>query len=306
MTPVALLIFNRPETTARVFEQVRRARPERLLVVADGPRSGIEGEAERCQAARAATEDVDWPCEVSREYADENLGCKRRVSSGISWVFDQVEEAIFLEDDCLPDGSFFAYCDELLERYRDNERVMHISGDNLGFGRRGEASYFFSRYPHVWGWASWRRAWRHYDPDLNTWASDRERFLARFEDPDERRFWRRSWDGSASGEIDTWDYQWVFACIANEGLAINPNVNLVSNIGFAADSTHTQSDPGELSALPTGEMERPLRHPGAVERDEACDADTGRRFFSEAAPQPEGADGGGLLQRAARRLSLRR
>jgi hypothetical protein len=221
----------------------------------------------------------------------------------VSWIFERVEEAVLLEDDCLPHPSFFAYCEELLDRYRDEERVMHISGDNLRFGRRGEGSYFFSRYPHVWGWASWRRAWRHYDPDLQSWASDRERFLARFENPAERSFWRRAWDGSASGEIDTWDYQWAFACIANGGLAINPNVNLVSNIGFAADSTHTQSDAAGLSALPSGEMEQPLRHPREIARDEACDAETGRRFFSEPEPQPP--DAGGRLRRAARRLSFR-
>ncbi len=290
-TPVALLIFNRPETTTRVFEQVRQARPERLLVVADGPRANVEGEDERCARARAATEVVDWPCEVTRDYTDANLGCKRRVSSGISWVFDEVEEAILLEDDCLPHPSFFPFCEELLDRYRDDERVMHISGDNLGFGRRGDASYFFSRYPHIWGWASWRRAWRRYDPDLREWVMssdpDRSEVLSRFADADERRFWYRVWDESASGEIDTWDYQWVFACIANGGLAINPNVNLVTNVGFGEDSRHTSSDGEGLSELPAVDVELPLQHPSVIERDAECDAETARRFFSDPEPSPE-------------------
>jgi hypothetical protein len=305
-TPVALLIFNRPETTARVFEEVRRVRPEMLLVVADGPRPGIEGEAERCEQARAVTEAIDWPCDVSREYADTNLGCKRRMSSGVSWVFERAEEAILLEDDCVPHPSFFPYCEELLDRYRGDDRVMHISGDNLGFGRRGNASYFFSRYPHVWGWASWRRAWRHYDPDLIDWSSspDRDRFLSTFSDPAERRFWERAWDGSASGEIDTWDYQWAFACIANAGLAIDPNVNLVSNVGFAEGSTHTQTDTENLSDIPASEIDLPLSHPAAVERDVECDARTAARFFSD--PEPEPPQRPGLRERAGRWLASRR
>jgi hypothetical protein len=282
-TPVALLIFNRPETTARVFERVRGARPEHLLVVADGPRSHVDGEADLCERARTVTEAIDWPCDVTREYADSNLGCKRRVSSGVSWVFEQVQEAILLEDDCVPHPSFFPYCEELLDRYRADERVMHISGDNLGFGRRGNASYFFSRYPHVWGWASWRTAWRHYDPDLTEWSSstDRDRFLSAFADSRERRFWRRAWSASATGEIDTWDYQWAFACVANGGLAVNPNVNLVSNIGFAEDSTHTQADTENLSNIPASEIELPLRHPVSTERDVECDARTAARFFTD-------------------------
>jgi hypothetical protein len=307
-TPVALLIFNRPETTARVFDQVRRARPERLLVIADGPRSGVEGEGERCERARAVTEAIDWPCEVVREYADSNLGCKRRVSSGVSWVFEQVDEAIVLEDDCVPHPSFFPYCEELLDRYRADHRVMHISGDNLGFGRRGEASYFFSRYPHVWGWASWRRAWRHYNPDLAEWSSsaDQDRLLSTFEESAERRFWRRAWNASATGEMDTWDYQWAFACVENGGLAVNPKVNLVSNVGFAHDSTHTQadSDPENLADIPTSAMELPLRHPAVVERDVECDARTAARFFSD--PEPEPPQRPGLRERAGRWLAARR
>jgi glycosyltransferase involved in cell wall biosynthesis len=280
-TPVALLIFNRPDTTARVFEAVRQARPERLLIVADGPRPGVKGEAEKCAQARAVTEAVDWPCEVLREYSEPNLGCRLRVSSGIDWIFEQAEEAIILEDDCVPDPSFFGYCEELLERYRDDERVMHISGDNLGAGRRGDAGYYFSRYPHIWGWASWRRAWAKYDVNVPAWASgDKDAYLAGFERDAERNFWRQMWDEAASGRIGTWDFQWVFACIANGGLAINPNVNLVSNIGYGEGSTHTEEDPTGIGDLPTEPVELPLRHPATVARDSEADAETGGRFFT--------------------------
>ncbi|MGC1799486.1 MAG: hypothetical protein WA701_03795, partial [Solirubrobacterales bacterium] len=183
-TPVAMLIFNRPETTARVFERVREARPPKLLVVADGPRADRPGEAGRCREARAVVEAVDWPCELMTDYSEVNLGCGKRISSGLDWVFDSVEEAIVLEDDCLPHPSFFRFCEELLKRYRAEERVVHVSGDNFqSAGRAGGAvgrllrlagrswspSYYFSRYAHVWGWASWRRAWSDYDFEMTAW-----------------------------------------------------------------------------------------------------------------------------------------
>jgi hypothetical protein len=174
-TPVAFLVFNCPDTTIRVFEEIRCARPPKLLVVADGPRADRPGEADKCQAVRAVIETVDWPCEVLKNYSDVNLGCKIRVSSGLDWVFEQVEEAIILEGDCLPHPTFFRFCEELLETYRDDERIGMISGDNFQFGRkRGDASYYFSRYNHIWGWASWRRAWQHYDRNMAIWPKFRD------------------------------------------------------------------------------------------------------------------------------------
>ncbi len=301
--PVALLIFNRPDLTARTFEAVRRARPPRLLVVADGPRADVEGEEARCTHARDLTEDIDWKCEVSRDYSEVNLGCKRRIATGLDWVFDQVDEAIVLEDDCTPSSDFFPYCEELLERYREAERVMHIGGSNLRWGRRGDDSYFFSRYPHVWGWASWRRAWRLYDPDLTAWRTgdkaDKRRVLRIFDDPRERAFWLDAWNGSGSGEIDTWDFQWAFACMANDGLAINPNFNLVTNAGFIEDSTHTPTDPEGIADMPHEKPDRPLRHPTTIQRDASCDAGTARRFFR--LPDPPTAVGR-MRTRVGRRL----
>lgn len=283
-TPVAMLIFNRPETTAGVFERVREARPPKLLVVGDGPRPDRAGEGERTAAARAIAEAVDWDCELLTDYSEINLGCRRRVSSGLDWVFETVPEAIVLEDDCLPDPSFFRFCDELLDRYRDEERVMHVSGDNFQFGRRvGEADYYFTRYPHVWGWASWGRAWRHHDVALTGWTDaderERESLLAQFEDPAERRFWRWAWDGAASGAIDTWDLQWVFAGIAKGLVSINPNANLVSNIGFGDQSTHTGEDESGVGRLPIEEVSFPLRHPERLDRDVIADSRTAELFF---------------------------
>ncbi|OUC08639.1 hemolytic protein HlpA-like protein, partial [Litorilinea aerophila] len=167
-TPVIFLIFNRPDTTAQVFAEIAKARPRRLLVVADGPRPHRPDDVEKCSATRAVIERVDWPCEVSCDFAEENLGGRRRISSGLTWAFSQVEAAIVLEDDCLPHPTFFPFCEELLNRYCHDERIMAITGDNFQFGRsRTKYSYYFSRYFHSWGWATWRRAWQHYDDTLH-------------------------------------------------------------------------------------------------------------------------------------------
>jgi len=280
-TPVAFLVFNRPDTTARVFAEIRRTRPPKLLVVADGPRPDRPGEAEKVAAARAFIEQVDWPCEVLKNYSDINLGCRRRVSSGLDWVFQTVKEAIILEDDCLPHPTFFRFCEELLGKYRDDERVMNINGSNYQFGRKcGEASYYFSHYTHIWGWASWRRAWRHYDVDIKNWTAlkNKDEFLRIFSCRAERIFWRAMWDKVAAGKIDTWDYQWSFACLTQYALGIAPNVNLISNIGFGSDSTHT-AGVSMVADMPTVAMEFPLVHPRVFIWDDEADEHTGKLFF---------------------------
>lgn len=281
-TPVAFIIFNRPDTTERVFEEIRRARPPKLLIIADGPRLNRLGESEKVAATRAIVEQVDWECEVSKNYSDTNLGCKRRVTSGLDWVFQTVEEAIILEDDCLPHPTFFRFCEVLLEKYRGDERIMHVSGNNFQYGqKRSEASYYFSRYPHVWGWASWRRAWRHYDVQIMRWvcAESQNVFLSDFTNPAEKRFWKAKWNGVCMGMIDTWDFQWVFACMEKRSLSIVPNINLVSNIGFGLDSTHTVNL-SVFANVPTDTMEFPLVPPQLFMRDVEADKHTGDLFFA--------------------------
>ena len=270
-TPVAFIVFNRPETTLRVLAAIRAYRPHMLLVVADGPRIARLDEVERCRAVQAIIDQgVDWPCEVRRCVSAVNLGCRYRLASGIDWVFSQVEEAIILEDDCLPHPSFFAYCDELLARYRDDERVGMISGDQF-LPRRHVASYRFSAYGHIWGWASWRRAWRHYDVNLADWPQRRrEDWLnSHRRNSDEAWFWREQFDRVYSGLVNTWDYQWTYACWKSGQMAILPEVNLISNIGFAMDATHTTALNHPLANLPTAAMDMPLRHPEMI----ACDID---------------------------------
>jgi len=257
-----MFLFNRPELTARVFAEVARAKPSKLLLIADGPRN--EQERVRCKQARKVVERIDWNCEVSHNYSDVNLGCRKCMSSGIDWVLCQVEEAILLEDDCLPDPTFFRFCSELLGRYGEDERVMMISGDNFQRGRRRTPhSYYFSRIPHIWGWATWRRAWRHYDASLRQWPDLRDTdFLDRlFENPQFAPAYRRIFDETTAGHIDTWDHQWAFAFWLNNGLCVLPEVNLVTNLGFGPEATHTRNAASPDSAIPLKPMRFPLDHP---------------------------------------------
>lgn len=281
-TPVALLIFTRPETTARVFDEISKARPPKLLVIADGPRADRPGEAEKCAATRAVVEKVDWDCEVLRNYSEVNLGCGLRPASGISWVFQNVEEAIILEDDCLPHPTFFRFCDELLGRYRDDERVMMISGNNFQNGKtRTSESYYFSCYPHSWGWATWRRSWQLYDFEIKIWPQLRETswLLDTLGDEESAAYWRTTFD-SLSGRSDVWDYQWTFACWAQSGLAILPNVNLVSNIGWGEHATHTKTADNPAGNLPTEAMTFPLSHPTYLVRNREADQFTFEKHFA--------------------------
>lgn len=297
-TAVAFFIFNRPETTARVFAEIARARPARLLIIADGPRADRPDEAALCAATRAVVERVDWDCQVLTNFSEVNLGCKLRVSSGIDWVFSQEEEAIILEDDCLPHPSFFPFCEEMLERYRHDERVMAISGNNFQQGRtRTPFSYFFSRYLHIWGWASWRRAWQRYDLAMSKWDALRQtRWLEDLlGNKTYAQYWHSTFDNVRNGQTDTWDYQLLFACWVHDGLAITPEVNLVTNIGFGVGSTHTEVVDNAVANLPLGEMRFPLRHPSSVMPQREADEFESKTLYA--------AKGGTFYARARRRLA---
>jgi len=276
-TPVAFLIFKRPDTTEKVFEAIREAKPPKLLVVADGPRAASIGEAQKCAATRAIIDRVDWDCEVLTNYADANMGCKKRVSSGLDWVFNTVEEAIILEDDCWPQPTFFRFCEELLDKYRDDERIMVVAGNNFQYGRkRTSDSYYFSRYNHCWGWASWRRAWQHYDNDMRLWPIVRDGgwlndFLS---DSVSVKFWTQTFQDTYEGKINSWAYNWTFTCWIHNGLTILPQVNLISNIGHVAEATHTQNKASKFANMPVEAVDFPLQHPPFMMRDEKADSFT--------------------------------
>jgi hypothetical protein len=272
-TAVGLFLFNRPETTARVVDVLRRVRPRRLFAVADGPRPGHPGDPPRCAAARAVLDAVDWDCTLRTDFSPVNLGCGRRVASGISWIFDQVEEAILLEDDCVPDPTFFPYCAELLARYRDDERVLMVTGTNpLAPWRTDAQSYHFALHGYCWGWATWRRAWRLFDFAMS--ALDLPETPARLlqATSDEAftdmvlRMCRAS-----RGRIDIWDWPWALAQLLEGRLAAVSAVNLVSNIGFSTGATHTHQPLSLVAGLRTDPLAFPLRHPPDVAADREYD-----------------------------------
>jgi hypothetical protein len=294
---VALIVFNRPDTTRRVFDAIAEARPKKLFVIADGPRPGVVGDAEKCALTRAIVDRVDWPCEIFRNFADDNLGVGVRPATGIRWVFEHVEEAIVLEDDCLADSSFFTFCEELLDRYRHDERIMHISGDNWNFGTP-PFSYLYCCYCYSCGWATWRRAFRHYDPDLTLWPELRDTSWLRdlLGDVRAAAFWAEKFDLARSVGLQRtgWDWPWLFACWAHHGLSILPKTNLVSNIGFDAEATHTRDPDDPRAGVPTVEMTFPLEHPPYMVRD----AHAEQRIFEQVGLPPEPQD---LYHRLRRR-----
>lgn len=282
-TPVVFIIFNRPNTTKKVFQAIAQAKPRQLFVVADGPRPGRPDDIEKCIAARAVIDQIDWPCEVFTNYADTNLGCRQRVSSGLNWVFDKVEEAIILEDDCLPDQSFFRFCQELLEYYRQDTRIMVISGGNYQQGcQRGNYSYYFSQITHIWGWASWRRAWHAYQHSIDHFEEIvmNPTYCTFTHNNRANKMWLTQFTKTYYGEIDSWAYLWTFANLTNHGLTILPNTNLIQNIGFGEDATHTTSRrPVSSQSISLTKIQFPLTHPPYIVYDRDADDFTYREFF---------------------------
>jgi len=278
-TPVLFLIFNRLDTTQQVFEAIRKTKPSRFYVAGDGPRENKPGEAERVQIVREyVMSKIDWECEVKTLFREKNLGCGKAVSSAITWFFENEERGIILEDDCLPSQSFFWFCEELLERYKDDERVWHIGGCNFQNGiKRGEASYYFSIFNHIWGWASWKSRWDKYDFELKFVESDHFLEYIFFKKRD-LKYWENIFKRINNGELNTWDYQWTFTMWFYKKLAILPNVNLISNIGFSADAAHTTDADNKLSNMTKYEVKK-IVHPWEIVRDIQADEYTQIKVF---------------------------
>ena len=261
-TSVLFLVFNRLDTTKQVFEAIRQAKPPRLYVAADGGREKKQGEADKVKAVRDyITSNIDWECEVKTLFRDKNLGCKMAVSGAIDWFFANEEMGIILEDDCLPSQSFFLFCEELLEKYKDDMRVWHIGGNNFGFDGKTYCDYSFIRFPQVWGWASWRSRWLKYDKNLTEYYND---FITNTNLSTSLNISKKNaiklsnrFLLSSTGQINTWDYQWQATVIKNKGLCVVPNKNLISNLGDGPDATHTQKDKIRTH-LKTNELSFPL------------------------------------------------
>ena len=273
-TAVLFIIFNRPDLACEVFEKIREAQPKRLYIAADGPRENHEGESEKCEFTRKSILDmIDWDCKLKCKFEDQNNGCGLAISSAIDWFFSSEEEGIILEDDCLPNPTFFRFCEEMLSFYRSNEKVRMITGTNFIASEAARNTYSFSSHFSIWGWATWRRAWNFYDIKMKSWKQNLEdgSFENLFSDQRIYNYWQNVFSKVYDGKIDTWAYQWVYSCLIAKRLSIVPNVNLISNIGFREDATHTRGKSSPRAALKTTEMVFPLTHPSHVEADKKND-----------------------------------
>lgn len=287
-TPILLIGFNRPDTIQRVFEQIARARPKQLFFFVDGPRNEIESE-QVLQVKTSIQKQINWPCELKTNFPEINLGCYLGPPTAISWFFENVEKGIILEDDCIPNKSFFSYCEEVLDTYNtgadsvEDNKIMVVSGDNFQYGKKhGDASYYFSIYPNIWGWATWRKSWKLYDLKIKDFPKFKaENKIAKyFPDTASQNHWldifEKFYDGTRK---DTWDYQWLFAVWNNGGLSVVPNKNLVSNIGFDNRATRTKNPDSKISNLKTEELEFPIRHPLIQEANKEADLHTFETLF---------------------------
>lgn len=270
---VLLIIFNRPDTTFKVFNEIRKAKPSKLYISADGPRSNNHKDEILCAEAKSITELIDWECKIITNYNQVNKGCKIAVSDAISWFFSNEEQGIILEDDCLPAEGFFIFCDSMLELYRNDTRISLISGSNLNQSDISKSeSYHFSRFTAIWGWASWRRVWNKYDRELSNYTEqDVKTFLGDlFNDRFLLDIWVKLFRDLKSNKIDTWDFQFGIMNFFEGTLSIVPNVNLISNIGFREDATHTPDSGNKHANLPTGELNQ-IYHPKFVLPDSRAD-----------------------------------
>lgn len=269
-TPVLMLIFNRPETTALVFEQIKILQPKYFYVAADGPRDNRPADAEECSAARAIVlEGIDWDCEVKTLLGEENLGCGRAPAKAINWFFENVERGIILEDDCLPDQSFFYFCDDLLEKYKNEQSVISIGGTNLGYTLSNTQSYAYSRFMNMWGWATWRRSAQAIDYDMDEWKRMRFKHFFLFRrvqngydlDINWIKYWFYYFNLASTGKFDCWDYQWIFFQLVHRKISIFPSHNLIKNIGFTEKATHTVYPDHPIASLALQSLKFPLQHP---------------------------------------------
>jgi hypothetical protein len=268
-TPILFIIFNRPHQSKISFERIRSIKPKYLFIAADGPRSGNQDDEVKCKEVREVILSmIDWDCEVKTLFRIENFGCRFAPPYAISWFFDNVEQGIIIEDDCLLDISFFRYCEEMLEYYKNEEKIMHIGAQSF-LKSMGQDQYYFANTPFIWGWATWKRAWTKYDINISDWPQLKKnpQFLIYKMNREVISHWEKNFDAvynyskesSISSDANTWDYQWTYCLFKNEGLAIFPNKNLVSNIGFGPDATHTVEKNSRDVERPTFPITFPLK-----------------------------------------------
>lgn len=274
-SPVLFLVFNRPLTTQKVFDAIKKVCPTKLYIASDGPRLGNFEDVEKCNQVKQICSEIDWKCEVKTLYRDVNLGCKYAISSSIDWFFENEEQGIILEDDCLPCDDFFKFCDLMLPLYKNDTRIRFIAGSNFQNGNRNKESYYFSNLSHVWGWAGWRRVWNSYDVELSSYKDidALQAFKTIFNNSFLAEDWKNIIESLLQSKINTWDYQLAITNMFNNGLSIMPSVNLISNIGFGKDATHTFENNG-FDSLPFGKLDDVIIHPSLFLPDKKADLNT--------------------------------
>lgn len=267
-TPILFIIFNRPETTEKVFEQIKKIKPKYLFIAADGSRKDKLGEEELCEKTRAIIKNIDWDCELKTLFRDVNLGCGIAPFEAITWFFDNVEQGIILEDDCLPIDSFFTFCEVMLDKYKGNDNIMQVSGSNFTLGLVPlNESYYFSKIPITWGWATWKRAWKRMDYHMHNYYEYKEKLEFN------SYIWCEHWDSlvETNNDIKAWDFQWYFAIYISNGIVIYPKYNLITNIGFSvSNATHTFAKPWWYESLQTKNI-RNIKHPSKIKINEVMD-----------------------------------
>lgn len=277
---ILLIGFNRPDNMKKILEVVGRVKPRKLYVALDGPRQGRDDDYVNCNKVKQLFDDISWECEVKMNISDINLGCSKRPHTAISWALSLEEQVIILEDDCLPEIAFFEYCDELLDKYKNDTRVMLVCGTNSFGTWETEYSYLFSKHTRIWGWATWRRAWEQFDVNIKLWGnSEIKKLLSQHFTAKEYKEEIKYYDELINAEDTTtaWDYQWGFNVMVNNGLAIIPQKNLIKNIGFGEDATHTTDIFSKFAAMNTYDLNIPLKHPPFVMPDYVYD----KRFAKE-------------------------
>lgn len=274
---VLFIIFNRPQTTAQVFEAIRKAQPARLYVAADAPRTNNPADAVKCAEVKEIVKHVDWTCDVQYLFQPDNLGCSLGPRAAFNWFFQHEEEGIILEDDCLPNQSFFTFCKEMLERYRHNNQIISINGCNLGYQSNNGDSYSFSQFMNMWGWATWKRSADKIDYALTEWKAVKNPLWFLYRklrthtldfDINWYKYWQHKFDLTVTKEnITWWDWQWIYHQLRDKQLSVVPSINLVTNIGFNKDGTHTKEDNNPASSLQSYAMQFPLQHPKVLRRN---------------------------------------
>lgn len=272
--PVLIIAFNRPKITENLIKELKKIKPKEIFFAVDGPRKNNKEDKIKVKETQEVIKNIDWPCKVKKLIRTENKGCKYGPAEAIDWLFKNVDKGIILEDDCLPNKSFFKFCEQLLEKYKDDERIMHISGTNYNRNWKSNLdSYYFSKYPFIWGWATWRRAWNKYDIEMKNYEIfKKETYLKQiFPNKLEAMTIKKGFKTVYKTNFTAWDHQWLYTVISNNGLSIVPNENLITNIGMGADATHTNTKLEEKRSLPTKELKFPLKHPEFILQNKESD-----------------------------------